>query len=848
MAWFPGGSALLTISDGLWPSALLFSYTKPSRTMRNSSLRNYLLRIHQSYARGWAMSVKLYDEQQREQKTTPKIKHKAVALSIVFLFPVSLLWAQALTQTIRGTVIDQESQIPLTGANVVVLHTEPVLGSSTDAEGRFRIENVPVGRRHVQITSIGYQEALISELEVGSGKEVVLTVRLTESLLSMEEIVITAEPEKGKPNNDMAFVSARSFTVEETKRYAASVNDPARMALSFAGVASTDDGTNEIVIRGNSPRGILWKVEGIEVPNPNHFGDEGASGGAVSMLSVNMLDNSDFYTGAFPAEYGNAASGVFDIRLRKGNNEKREYAFQAGFLGLDFAAEGPFRQDASASYLVNYRYSTLAILNEIGVSIDGDAVPDFQDLAFKVMIPSQKAGIFSVWGLGGLSRENVREDLGQEVFRYRMGVGGLSHTYFLSDKTYLESILSVSNSLNSFQDDEPEIRYGYHQKFDKTDLRGTVLLNHKFNAKHTLRTGLIISHLQFDLFSASTRLDTTTIEVDNEGSTQLLQSFVQWKYRLNEKVTFHTGAHHMYFALNQAQSLEPRLGVQWMITPTQSFNIGFGMHSRLDPLTTYFAKFRLNPEVAYSQPNKQLDLPKARHFVLGYDQLLRQDLHWKIEAYYQYLHDIPIGIQGGMPFPWYPTYSMLNYEEGVVNIPLVSEGTGRNYGVELTLEKFFTNQYYYMLTTSLYQSKYTPLDGKEYNTRFNGNYIVNLLLGKEFSMGKNKDNLLGINTRTLLAGGNRDTPLDLAASQREGWGIYRWDQRYSDRIGTYFRTDLRISYRRNKPRYSSILSLDIQNVTGRQNLYSRYFDSVTQKVENSYQLGLIPVLNYRLEF
>ncbi len=293
--------------------------------------------VARSYAQGWKIALKMYNDSQQK-----KGLHYACVLLLSWLPSATV--AQTLTQTIRGRIVDQEAQSPLPGANVLVLGTDPLLGSSTEADGSFRIERVPVGRHTLKISCIGYENAQIPELIVGSGKEVVLTIRLTESLTQMEEIIITAESEKGKPNNELAFISARSFTVEETKRYAASINDPARMALSFAGVASTDDGSNNIVIRGNSPRGVLWRLEGIEVPNPNHFGEEGASGGGVSMLSVNTLDNSDFYTGAFPAEYGNAASGVFDIKLRKGNSEQREYALQAGLLGVDFAAEGPFSQ------------------------------------------------------------------------------------------------------------------------------------------------------------------------------------------------------------------------------------------------------------------------------------------------------------------------------------------------------------------------------------------------------------------------------------------------------------------------------------------------------------------------
>ena len=214
----------------------------------------------------------------------------------------------------------------------------------------------------------------------------------------MKAVEITAKEEKNRAQNDLALVSARGFSVEETQRYAGSFDDPGRMAQSYAGVAAGDDGSNELVVRGNSPRGVLWKMEGMEIPNPNHFSEQGSGGGAISMLKGGMMANSDFYTGAFPAEYGNAASGVFDINLRKGNNQKREYAAQIGLLGVEGAMEGPFKAGYEGSYLVNYRYSTLDMLRAIGIDVVGDQVPVFQGLGVQHQPSNQKSRKFhALW-------------------------------------------------------------------------------------------------------------------------------------------------------------------------------------------------------------------------------------------------------------------------------------------------------------------------------------------------------------------------------------------------------------------------------------------------------------------
>lgn len=819
----------------------------------------------QDYFRGWEKAQREY---QRQLETTTNAKTPGempakvrVARGLLLLFLLCcaplVTSAQVLTQTIRGRITDRESQAPLIGASVALVNTNPVLATMTDADGNFKLEKVPVGRHTLKISYVGYEEQTVPELLLGSGKELILSIGLAENINQMREVVIKAQAEKGRAQNEMAVLSARTISVEETKRYAASMNDPARAALSYAGVSATEDMSNEIVIRGNSPRGVLWRVEGIEAPNPSHFAQEGASGGPISMLSVNMIDNSDFYTGAFPAEYGNALSGVFDMKLRKGNNEKREYAFQAGILGVDFAAEGPFKKGYGGSYLANYRYSTLAMLNKIGFKIVGDNAPDFQDFSFKVNLPTAKAGTFSFWGLGGLNKDVSeadkdpdkwveKADAFNDVYKGGMGTSGISHVFPLNHNAYLETIVSYSRSLTSYRYDSlmPDLRAYevYHENFEKSAARASVMYNHKLNAQHTVRFGMIYSKLGFDMYSRGRNdLEELQTYVDNSGSSNLMQGYGQWKYRLHEKLTLNSGLHFIRLGLNGSSSLEPRAGLRWTLTPTQALGFGIGTHSRHESMAVYFAQQPL-VNGSYSQANQNLKLAKARHYVISYDHMLREDLRFKAETYYQDLYRVAIS-----PDPK-NTFAAVNTEEGLTVDSLVSTGIGRNYGVELSLEKFLTNNYYFLVTSSLYNSKFTAADGVERNTRFNGNYIVNLLAGKEFKVGKNDNNLIGLNLRTMWAGGNRYTPIDLARSRQEGKTVYQTDGVFEARADAYFRSDIRVSYRKNKPKASYILSLDIQNVTNRLNMYRQYYDHDKKEIVTSTQMGLLPVLNYRIEF
>lgn len=757
----------------------------------------------------------------------------------------ALAFAQP-AQTVKGRVVDTESQQPVIGANVIVTSVTPIIGGVTDTDGNFRIEKVPVGRHSFKITSIGYDDAFVQEINVGSGKEVELNIKLTESFRALNELVVKAQKENGAPLNDMVSVSGRSFTVDQTKRFAASVNDPARMAMSFAGVAATDDGSNQLIIRGNSPKGMLWRMEGVEIPNPNHFAQEGASGGGISALSANVLGNSDFLTGAFPAEYGNATSGVFDLKLRKGNNEKREYAMQAGILGLDFAAEGPIGSKGGASYLANYRYSTLSVLNKIGVNLNGDASIDFQDGAFKVYIPYDDKVVVSVWGLGGISTSKVDDDDFKEKFKSNRGMVGVNYLRYINSKSYMESIVSYSATSQTGDFYDKNIDATYQQKFVNQALRLSSLYNYKLNARNTVRLGVIINHLDFNLYDKDNEDGPYEINVDRKGNTQLFQAYAQWKSRLTPTVTVNAGLHGMLLALNNRYSIEPRVGVRWAVAPRSTISFGAGLHSKTESISTYFAQVKVSDNKT-DLLNKNLKLTKSAHFVAGYE--FRPSASWRVlaETYYQHHYNIPIG-PANTTTPYLLHNSQLNEISGFVSDSLTSDGKGRSYGLELTVEKSLTAGIYLMSTTSLYQSKYTGRDGIERDSRFNGKYVQNFLAGKEWRVGKSKTNIFAANIKLLAAGGNRTTPIDLEKSREKGRTERDWSRSYSEQLPSYFRSDLRVSYTKNKRRTTSTISLDIQNVTNRLNAFDRYYNKKEDRVKLITQTGMLPILNYRLEF
>lgn len=765
--------------------------------------------------------------------------------AFLFILPLSS-FSQELLQTVRGRLTDEVSSQPVVGATIAILDLQPVKGAYSDEQGYFEIKQVPIGRHTFRVSSLNYEEVVLSEVLVNSAREVVLNIRLKESIVEVEEVIITPENDRGKPLNELAVVSARSFSVEDAKNYAASVNDPSRAALSFAGVTSGDDESNEIIIRGNSPRGILWRVEGIEVPNPNHFSEDNSGGGGISILSVNVLDNSDFYTGAFPAEYGNASSGVFDLKLRNGNSFQREAAFQVGLLGLDVALEGPFSEKSRASYLVNYRYSTLGILDQLGLLTSfSDAIPNFQDLSYKVNIPTKKAGIFSIWGLGGLSEQKVDDDDFPEVYGADLGIGGLSHSLLIGENTLLKTALVYSYQEQAYEYEEIPFNYLEEEKFINKTLRGKIQLSHKFSPRFSLQAGAIGAALDFEARVKERDNNVEFEGVDTKGSTTQWQGYTQASYRLTKELTFNAGFHMLYLALTEASSFEPRFGAKWQFKQNQSLSLGYGRHSRIESMSVYFAN-DVNNYSGLQQPNTNLGLAKADHYVFAYDLFPGRKWHVKAEAYYQRLTDVPIASPLATD-EFSQVFSTINLNRSFEGIPLVNEGEGENYGIEFTVEKFFTNDWYFLTTASFFNSEFTPQDGVQRDTRFNAGFATTWLAGKEFKVGKNQNNSFGVNFRALWNGGGRFFNFDLTASRNAGFGIRDFEGGYSLDGGDYVRIDLRLNYRVNKPKYAATLSLDLQNATNRVNVFNYFYNSSTGQLQANEQLGLVPVLNLRVE-
>lgn len=770
-----------------------------------------------------------------------------------------------LMQTVKGKVVDKESHTPLMNVSITVMNDPISKGTITDSNGLFSLQ-IPVGRKSLYYTYIGYKEYIADNIMVVSGKETFLSIEMQESAEKMEAVIVSAAERRDHPLNSMATVSTRMLTTEDASRYAGGYNDPARMVTAFAGVMSGGDGRNNMIIRGNSPTGVLWKLEGIEIPSPNHFTQgQGDGGGIFSIVSADMLSDFDFFTGAFPAEYGNALSGILDLNLRKGNADKTEYGIQLGMIGTQVSMEGPLSKKNKSSWLVNYRYGNLQFLNNTGIIDldDNQKPPVFQDFNMHINLPTRKAGNFSIFGIGGISKTgNYRsndpmswamdpDNKNEETEYHQMGVLGLKHNILLKDKkTYLKSILSaswrsdrfVSNGLDENQ--QPVLNDS--NRYTYPTIRFSTTLNHKISANSVIRAGVTYSQLFFSVYGKrNERGMGYRPYLDERGNTGLAEAFFQWKVRLLRNLEINTGFHATWFLLNDNYAIEPRVGAKLRAGRNAFFSYGFGLHSKIEPISLYFAKVK-KPDGNIVQPNLNLKMTRAMHHVLGYDLSLSKNLRIKVEAYYQYLYDVPVMDDTAISF------SIINSLRGIDDSAYVNKGKGYNKGIEITLEKFFSENYYFLLSGSVFDSKYKPANGKKYNTYFNTGYQVNGLAGKDFKVGRSKQNIFSMNIKAGVHGGFRYSPARLGTnSNGQAYLYFPIEETYTGQAPRFMQFDAGLKFRKNNRRYSWILSLDVQNFTNRENILNQEFGISREgsiRMLPQADLGIIPILNLKVEF
>lgn len=782
---------------------------------------------------------------------------KLILFGIVawFFFNSTITGHAQTTQIITGTVTDAETGQPIAFANVVVTVSGKTTGSATDSLGNYHIANVQVGKADLACSFVGYKNVYLAGIDIVSGKVLVQDFKLYPQSVLLKEVTIVSADTRSV--NELASVSVNKINMMEGNKYAAGFSDVSRMAQTMAGVAPSDASNNTIIVRGNNPSGLIWMLEGNEIPNPNHFPTGVvSSGGGISIISAENLSNSDFVVSAFPAEYGNATSAVFDLNLRKGNLIQHEHYYRLSTLGVEAGSEGPLTKAKNSSYIVKYRYSTLGLLGEMIPALGfGTRPPTYQDLVFNTHFNLKKAGTLNFYGIVGVSyagNKAVRDPrqwiyVGDNMdYRnlFSTSVAGLKHNViFKNNTTSLRTVLSYNLSLNQITEDTLDLSLRTARTFDRKIQYNTAVLSQRLtlrpNLKNLFRAGYIFSVPNYKTLGSSLKDDGVMQKLyDDQGTTAMVQAYATHQHRPNDKITINYGLHLLHLFLNHRQSLEPRVAVSYQMRENQSLNFGMGLHSRAERINVYLLNVNHNGILA--SHNRNLEFQKSMHTAFGYYLELPTRIMMKAEVYYQYLFNIPVSANPASSFSLINDY---NYDEKLIN-----EGTGRNYGIEFTMEKRYSNLKYLLFTSSLFNSTYEALSRTVYNTRFNRNYVFNLVGGRDFYVRDDKTKMVGINGRALLMGGDRTTPIDLAASIRNNQETYFPNAAFTKQFPAFYRFDFGVYLQKNKKKSSWKLSLDIQNVTNHKSVVVEYYNKSRKGIQSEYGLGFIPVINYKYDF
>lgn len=783
------------------------------------------------------------------------------SIVVFFVFLSTSLIGQNFTQNVRGKITDAQSGAEIPGVMVQLLEGDSSNVVLSDVFGNYKLQNVPIGRVDLLFMMTGFDPVYRRNLIVASGKELILNIKLEESVNDIQIVQINVKSNQLKPNNKSAVNSTVNLNPQQTQKFAGTLMDVSRMAANYAGVVPSGDQRNDIIVRGNSPLGIVWRLEGVNIPNPNHFGSQGASGGPISILNNNNLSSSDFMTGAFPAEYGNGISGAFDLKMRNGNNEKVEYTGMVGFNGFEVGIEGPFSKKSKASYMINYRYSTLGVFDALGISFGFPAIPQYQDVAFKINMPTKgKLGRFQLFGIGGISYIELLDSDKEEgewtftssgtdvTFGTDIGVVGLNHKKFITKKSFWSNTVSLSINRNDISSDTVPTDNSlspfttYLNESVQTNYSWNSVFNTKFNAKHNSRIGLITDYIDVNFSEEfySNIFSSWRPIIDFKGGTALIQAYAQHRYKPVDKLVMNGGIHYQRLLLNGSDIFEPRASVKYELTKKQSLSLASGLHSQMHPLRVYLLETNYDDGTSV-KTNENLDFTKSVHVVLGYNLMLTSNLRFKTETYYQSIYDTPV--ENGTFFSIANAGADFIFED---TDSLINLGTGTNMGIEFTFEKVFNKNYYYLINASLYDSRYVGGDGIERNTAFNGNYTFNALGGYEFKISKIM--VFTLDFKFASSGGKRYLRFDLDESIKNNRAVFDNNSVYELKFDDYYRLDMKAGFRVNTKKVTHLFAFDVQNITNRQNIFREVFDAGIGEIKQEYQLGFFPVFLYKISF
>ena len=772
-------------------------------------------------------------------------------------------------ETLRGTVKDAITGEPLIGATVKIAELNNA-AAVADMDGNFIINISTGGRYTIETNYIGYEPSVMKEIMISGAKEVVVEIALRENSTELKEVVVKPRVNKEATVNPNVLTGGVMLSMEEASRFAGGYNDPARLVMSFAGV-SGDAGGSGLSIHGNAPERMQYRIEGVEVFTPNHYNDMWNAGyGLVSGLNSNVIGNSDFFTSTFNANYNNALSGVFDVKMRSGNNSKHENILQIGTVSEELTLEGPISRKNNSSYIVNYRYGFTSLVDKLGLVDTEGSHMGFQDFSVKFNFPTKRAGTFSIFGLGlfdtnhddPLKIEDVHSvyDVSNNDSKLTQILAGASHKIYFGNKwtwrttvaynmQHLKSDMyyyKVIRNNDKLAYEEPKTGYPFsQQQMNEDRLVFNTELSKQVTSKWLTQFGGEYSHRFFDLYyKAHDQLYDTVNNMTEyarmKDNTGLANLFWQNLFTLSDKFSMSVGVAGNYFLLSKDFSVEPRVSFKWDPNEKNSISIGYGLHSMVEKLDTYFYC-----DAAGNTPNKDLGLSKAHHVHATYTHKFNSNLTLRLNAYYEYGFNTPVGINGS-------TYCVTNRYYNYTDEPLVSKGNTRNYGGDITLEHYMTRGFFGQVNFSLYKAEYRGEDKVWHNQLYDRGFMFKILGGKEWMIGKN---VLNVSAKYSIQGGLRYSPIDLNAMRADAAKgiiydspIYKDGEVFTNRFDPTGVVDLTVSYKINKRKVSHTIAFEGLNVLGAKVPQYQRYDLGTNDVRIDDGGISFPNIFYRLDF
>ena len=764
----------------------------------------------------------------------------------ILLISLLCIWfLDARGQKIEGSITDLLTLEPLVGATVIVVDR---IEASTISElgGRFSTEVGP-GRYTLEISFIGYETVRLENLEVRSGRNLFLEVGLQSHDIELDNIVISASNEVNNTVDPFIMNSAYRLNIEEVSSYAGGRNDIARISANLPGVVANNDERNDIIIRGNNPLGVQWNVNGLPILNPNHFATLGTTGGPVTILNTNLLQDFDFQTSAFTSEYGNALAGIYDLALRKGNPNNIEYTFlSSAFSGFEAVIEGPIKKEES-SFVVALRKSMTDLAVNFDL-IDFENVPEYYDINFNLSFGLNEKNKWNIFGIGGNSIIRFNEDElddGENSFFdsdiYNLGV---ENRRIIKDG-FIKSIIGINYSNNGYNEITMISDDDFFREFkeDNEELRLQVQsqITKEINDRFLLRAGFQFAWNNVNLQSSLTFDESTDVLLDANDNLSYSRIWSEALLSISSKSKANIGLNLLYNHFNNDLSIEPRLSYSIDISKEQTLQLAYGLHSMIQPLNVIFHTTITSEELEYT--NIDLGLSKAHHLNLSH-QMTFPSISLQTNLYFQSLSSIPVE-------SFSSSYSTINIGADFISDirpNLINEGSGTNYGFEVLASKRLKKNWYALLGGALFKSTYKGSDGIERNTAFNTGFSYNITFGKAWFLNKKKTNRVSVDWNSSFAGGRYVSPIDIDLSRAIQRTVRNEDLAFSEQLGGYYRTDLRFGYNLNRKKVNHKFYFELQNLFGNRNPLRNFYSVRSDAVRIQNQLGLFFDIYYRIEF